>query len=297
MSRLPDVSPQGWRALHACASEPFEAALASLGEASRRRGAWERMEGGEDSVVFARGDVVVKLVPPFSRRDAERETLVLPRLALPVPTPRVLDVQRIDGWTAVLLSRLPGVPAAHAWSTVPHAERLDVARTLGGTLRALWATPLDPSDGDAIALHARLVADAGRHAADGLRDAGTFVLERLPASPPAPTLVHLDLTDENVLLERREGRWRVSGVLDFVASRASYPPLDLVTPGIFFGGADASVRRALVLGSGIELRDPRELAGWHAIHPFASLPRDLARGGASTGTPVEAALDAMWSLG
>lgn len=297
MTRLPEVSPEGWRALHARGAAPFQAALAALGTAWNRTGHWERMTGGEDSVVFAQGDVVVKLVPPFSRRDAERETAVLARLALPVPTPRVLDVRSLDGWTAVLVSRLPGVPAASVWPRVPHAERLDIARTLGETLSAIWATPLEPSDGDASALHARLVAEARRHESDGLRDVGTFVTQRLVSPSPAPTLVHLDLTDENVLLERRDDRWRVAGVLDFVAARASYPPLDLVTPGIFFGGHDNSVRRALVEGSRIELRNPLELAGWHAIHPFATLLRDLTRGGAPAGTPIEAALDAMWAVG
>jgi hygromycin-B 7''-O-kinase len=294
VSLLPDVLPEDWPALHGQPTAPWERALTVLGREWGRVGAWERMAGGEDSAVFAQDDAVVKLVPPFSARDAERETSVLSRVALPTACPRVLSVQRIDGWTAVLLSRLPGVPAAGVWSEVSPAERIDVLRALGETLAAVWETPLRPEDGDAANLHDRLVASAARHEGSGLPNVAAFVLARLPSPRPAPALLHLDLNDGNVLLERRAGRWRLSGVLDFVASRASYPPLDLVTPGVFFCRGVPAFLRALLEGAGLPRLEARELAAWHVLHPFSVLARDLAMAGLAPGpSPVES-IERLW---
>jgi Ser/Thr protein kinase RdoA (MazF antagonist) len=297
MGPLPDVSPAEWPALHAQQRGPWEGALVALGDAWGRNGRWERLAGGEDSAVFAHGDVVVKLVPPFSRPDAEREVSVLPRLALPVATPRLLDVRSIDGWTAVLLSRVPGVVAARVWDAVPRADRIGILRALGETLRAMWETPLREEDGDPTAFHTRLLSHAGRHEADGFAEAATYLGEHLPATLSAPALVHLDLNDANVLLEQRGDRWRVSGVLDFVASRAAYRPLDLVTPAVFFCRGDPVLLRALVDATGLAPLGARELAAWHVLHPFSSLPRDLAWAGLDTKPSLEAALEQLWSCG
>jgi Ser/Thr protein kinase RdoA (MazF antagonist) len=159
----------------------------------------------------------------------------------------------------------------------------------------MWETPLRAEDGDPAAFHARLLSHARRHEADGLTDPATFLRERLPATPPAPALVHLDLNDGNVLLERRGDRWCVSGVLDLVASRAAYRPLDLVTPAVFFCRGDGELLRALVDAAGLLRLEARELAAWHVLHPFSSLPRDLAWAGLGDTPSLEAALEHLWS--
>jgi Ser/Thr protein kinase RdoA (MazF antagonist) len=105
----------------------------------------------------------------------------------------------------------------------------------------------------------------------------------------------MDLNTGNVLLERREGRWRLSGVLDFVASRAGPVALDLVTPGVFFCRGDPSLLGALLEGAGCSDLDPLELAAWHLLHPFGRLSRDLAMAGHAAGPVSPQALAALWT--
>ena len=290
---LPD--PDAWPSLHAEPASVWAPALEALGRAWRLEGEWRRLTGGEDSVVFAQGDTVVKLVPPFSVAEADREVSVLRRLTLSVPTPRVEDVRHEEGWTAIRMSRLPGTPAERVWADVGQEDRARIVSIAGSVLRELGRTAAGDGDGDAAALLARLLSRVRRHEADGFPDPEGFVRRHLPDPPPAPVLIHFDLNDGNLMLDRRGGRWDVSGVLDFVTCRAFYAPMDLVTPAVFFCGGDPVLLRALVDGAGLGHLEPCALAAWHLVHPFSLLPRDLAMGGRAPAPTTEAALLARWS--
>lgn len=289
------ADPDAWPALHAQPQSVWVPALGVLGRAWGLGDAWRRLTGGEDSVVFAQGDTVVKLVPPFSLAEAEREVSVLRRLALSVPSPRVEDVRREEGWTAIRMTRLSGTPAERVWAEVGREDRARIVSVVGSVLREIGRIAPGDGDGDAAALLARLLARARRHEADGFPDPEGFVRRHLPDPPPATALIHFDLNDGNLMLERRGGRWDVSGVLDFVTCRAFYAPMDLVTPAVFFCRGDPVLLRALVDGAGLGHLEPHALAAWHLVHPFSLLPRDLAMGGRAPARPSEAALVAWWS--
>lgn len=283
-----------WPTLHAQPLSIWRPGLEQLGGAWGLGGAWERLPGGEDSVVFAQGATVVKLVPPFLAEDAERDVSVLRRLNLPVPTPRVEDVRHVEGWTAVRLTRLRGLPADRVWARIGRADRLRLLTEVGALLQAIWRTPVEAADGNPVALLTMLRVRARRHAEDGFRDPVGFVDRHLPDPLPAPALLHLDLNDGNLMLEERGGRWEVSGVLDFVAARAFYPPLDLVTPNVFFCRGDPVLLGALLEGAGASGLDPAELAAWHLLHPFSRLPRDLALAGREPTAPQDG-VQALWN--
>jgi aminoglycoside phosphotransferase (APT) family kinase protein len=284
-----------WPALHAQPLSIWRPAFEELGSVWGLGGGWERLPGGEDSVVFAQGGTVVKLVPPFLAEDAVRDVSVLRRLDLPVPTPRVEDVRNLEGWTAVRMARLGGWPADRVWARLERADRLRLLTAVGALLQAIWRTPLEAADGNPVALLTMLRVRARRHVEDGFRDPLDFVDRHLPDPLPAPALLHLDLNDGNLMLEERGGRWELSGVLDFVAARACYPPLDLVTPNVFFCRGDPALLGALLAGAGVSGLDPAELSAWHLLHPFSRLPRDLALAGRAR-TALEDDLLALWNL-
>jgi hygromycin-B 7''-O-kinase len=290
VSLLPEVPDrERWPAVHALPLAAWRPALRELAARLHVPDGWERLSGGEDSAVFATGPHVVKLVPPCYAADAQREIAVLPRLHLPVPSPQLLGVAELDGWTALHLARLPGVPADRVWASLAPAVRLDVARDLGALLAALHRTPTEPDDGDASALMARLRARARRHEDAGFPEVAGFLDRHLPAGGPA-TLVHFDLNTGNVMLDERG---RLAGVLDFVASRAFHPAFDLVTPGVFFARGDPALLGALVSTSGIAA-GPEELAAWHLLHPFSDLRRDLGMAGRAPDVPLAEGVIDLW---
>ena len=284
-----------WPEMHRVVMDIWAPALANLRTEWRlAEGEWERLPGGEDSVVFALGGTVVKLVPPFLAADAARDVSVLRRLELPVPSPRVEDVRTIEGWSAVRMTRLDGVCAARAWSGVARTDQIRIMASIGELLRAIWKTPTPDTNSEPLALVAGLRARAERHEIDGFAGIQEFLDGALPNPLPDLALVHLDLTTENLMLRERGGRWELSGVLDFVASRTCFPPLDLVAPGVFFCRGEPTLLRAMLHGAGQDALPADELVAWHLLHPFSQIHRDLALAGRRADGRPDLRLRELW---
>ena len=283
---LPAATAADWPAVHA---RPLEAWWPALVHVSDRLGlpeGWTRLPGGEDSAVFAVGEHVLKLVPPCNAHDAIRETNVLPRLDLGVPSPRLDAVLAIDGWTALHMSRLPGRPGNEVSGDLEEPARLALMGELGSLLARIRRVPLTPEDGDASELLAHLRLRAKRHEAAGFPDVDGFLDRHLRTDEPA--FAHFDLTTGNVMLDEHG---RLVGVLDFVASRAFYPVFDLITPGVFFAAGHPARLAALVEAARLQAT-AEELTAWHLLHPCTDLERDLRMAGRS-GVSVEAVVD-LW---
>src|SRR5947207_807849 len=90
--------------------------------------------------VFAAGDgAVVKLYPAPYEAECERERAALEACTgrLPVETPRPRHVDRRDGCTALVMTRVRGRPLSEVWPRATPAERVAVAEQVGRLLRAL----------------------------------------------------------------------------------------------------------------------------------------------------------------
>lgn len=155
------------------------------------------------------------------------------------------------GWGAemgsewLVLQRVPGVPLSRAWPTMSRDQRRAAIGDLAARLRLIHATAtpplaplrhlpqqLDPAPSGTMAV-ARLVVALGRagnlaHVDDRVTDAlAQMVRDLAPCLEPftARTLIHGDLSFENVLWDTREGR--VTAILDFEWSRGAPADLDL----------------------------------------------------------------------
>jgi hygromycin-B 7''-O-kinase len=246
--RLPALP---WPTLHAAPLATWLPALDALRARWGLTGDVARLPGGEDCAAFAVGDdLVVKLVPPGSERAVAKEVSLLARVAgrLPVPTPRLLERHDVDGWAALLLTRVPGRLAGHVWPTLAEGEKERVLRALGDVMVALRAVPTRTAD--------------PRWTTDGV-------------------LLHGDLTDENVLLAERDGRWEIGGVLDFAGSFVGEAGLEIVSPGLFLARGKPRLVAALLGGAALADSTVDDRVRWHLTHPFCQLPRDLAMCGAT----------------
>ena len=176
-----------------------------------------------------------------------------------VPVPTVLAVGRRDGHgdrRFLVTSSLPGVPWSDVRAAVPDADLAPARADLGRALAALHglrhrAYGEIGADGEVVdgdAYLPALVARARRRIAAAAQ-AERFVAlleERADAfaSVDAPTLAHEDPNPTNLLLERREGRLRLSGVLDFDSAWAGGPEGDLARLALWDGMADPGFWRS-----------------------------------------------------
>ena len=97
--------------------------------------------------VYAAGEVVLKLYPQADGNASALEAGVLSAVggALPVAAPRVHATGDWDGWSYLLMSRLPGVPLDVAWPDVPAQGRAELAVQAGELLAALHRVSLPAS--------------------------------------------------------------------------------------------------------------------------------------------------------
>lgn len=216
------------------------------------------------------GTAMVKIFPPLVRSDRRIEAAALRRLeSLPgFPAPRIIAQGRLrdrSNWGYLILAPREGSPIREVRDRMSGAAAANCAAQLGLLLKRLHA--LNPA-GLGFPVSRRLDSRAARKRAISaalarLRRAGIFspgfrteAAKRLPGllAPRAkerPVLVHGDVTEDHVLLERRGGRWRISGLIDYADAMIA-PPLYELLP-LWFG---AFARKPLMLRRFFETYSP-----------------------------------------
>jgi hygromycin-B 7''-O-kinase len=255
---------------------------------------------------------VLKLFPPHEGEHASVEARVLAAVhgALPVPTPRPLAVQRLDGWHYVLMSQLRGARWVEAWPRIPPRDRDGLADELGRCVRALHAIDIAPL-ADLRPQWLGFV-DAQRDTAverQRKRGLDPHWLEQVPAfleawMPPveAPrALLHTELMREHLLAEFDGGRWRLSGLFDFEPAMLGAPEYDFASLGLFVACGDARLLRRTLLAYGL---DPSGLdralqcrcMAWALLHRYSNLPWYLERLPPHGATTLEQLAARWWPL-
>lgn len=205
------------------------------------------------------GEYVLRGAPHFPWQFPEERffaRLLRERTRAPVPWPYLLDESpEIFGWSYAIMPKLPGLQledAAVVAGLTPD-DRRGIARALGETLREMqrltWPVAgaydlqtdgvksLAESHADRVVAHIRRnLARARGHTPQLTTPADARWVEELIArgygalhEPFTPCAVMTDYKDQNVVLERAGGGWRVSGIFDLA--------------GIYFGDGEAALSR------------------------------------------------------
>ncbi len=208
----------------------------------------ERLSGGYANTVYRAhaggGTAIIRLVHKGATA-AQTEAAVLERVAGVVPAPRVLTADWASpetGGAIVLLEDLAGLPLAVIEDHLSPEEVTRIGWDLGASLAALhevrfdgcgffapdlrFAQRLEPFRQSWLdymrdclnteRVRARL--GAGRHQRlTELVEAGAAVLAVLR---PLGCLVHSDFNQKNLLVAEQNGRWRLSGIVDWEFAHA-----------------------------------------------------------------------------
>ncbi|MEU9961503.1 aminoglycoside phosphotransferase family protein [Streptomyces sp. NPDC050982] len=244
---------------------------------------------------------VVKLFPAFEEIDARREERVLSHVygRLPVPTPQVYSAGAYkNGWSFVLMSRLPGESLADAWPRIPAAEQDRIVTEAGETLAALHAlnpaplaSSIGPSDWG-------LFVDAQRvNAVEQQREAGLsdtwleqipWFLSSVPLIPPARrVLLHTEFMRQHLTVD--PDGWRLTGLFDFEPAMIGDPAYDFVGVGLFISCGDRRLLKRFYEAYGCPPIDPHTLMAYTLLHVYSNLPGYMSM----LPEPPEPTLDAL----
>ena len=171
-----------------------------------------------------------------------REALLGPVLPPEVKYPKVVAYGAGTGFDWLIVGRSPGNVLSRCWPSMSDAQRRDAVRQLAGVLKALHATKA-PDGLDDVGAPQLLQCGAGPSPVApllaGLERARTLpnvdavlidqlteivrTTQSLLIPFDVPTLIHGDLTFENVLWDGDS----ITGLIDFEWSRAAPPDLEL----------------------------------------------------------------------
>jgi len=189
---------------------------------------------GTNAVFVVDDTYVVKIYAPFCPEDfdLERELYALlgpnPRLPVPQLIAQGILEDRIR-WPYIIIDFKPGAPIREVRDRIPHRNLLRVAAELGEMVRELHRVPVASltSLPHTQASWQQFVRQRQAEVAETALWAGIlpepvvagipeFLAFTLADSLEVPlALLNGDLTEDHILLEQRNGRWRISALIDF----------------------------------------------------------------------------------
>jgi hygromycin-B 7''-O-kinase len=193
--------------------------------------------------------VVVKLYPPMMEQDFYREREVYGLLDGRLPhLPRLLGDgvyhDQID-WPYLLLEFREGEAIREVFDEITAANRLVIASELGAMLRILHETAVDHTTTFDPTPTAWATFLAGRRAAclDEFRretylpEAVLAELERfiqeIDLGVKRPILINADLTEDHLLLIKRDNQWHISALIDWADAEVGAPEYEWIA--LWFG--------------------------------------------------------------
>ncbi len=207
-----------------------------------------------------------------------------------IPTPRVESVgtfcDRVE-WQYLVMEHLQGEPLRKVRDTIPRQNLLDIAADIGLIVKALHkvdTTPLQQSlPGERFTeLVERKRSEAPRQlvekdivterCADEIRELLDATASALDSN--AFVLVNGDVHEDHVLLNKRDGRWVVTGLIDFGDAYIGVRDYEWMPLWFSLFDQDVGLWRAFIeaydaaLLTGREL--PRRALAWTLLHNFGT---------------------------
>lgn len=266
--------------------EPWRPAIAEICRRHHLQGQQTFMEMGS-YVLFGVGTThLVKLFQPWWLEHYETERQVMERVhnTLPVPSPHLIAADKLEGWGYVVMTRLPGVPIAHALDQLTPTDHARIATQVGELAAAFHAAPIAGLESLPPAwpafLSGQIEGCVARHQGHGhpapLVEEIAAHIQSADLDPIGGKLLHTELTHQNLLAEKREDGWHLSGVVDFEPSMLGTPDYDLLGASIFICRGNAVAHRSFLEAYGLASSDINEplihrLMAYTLLHRYSHL--------------------------
>ena len=254
--------------------EPFRAWRAkssnwlpvALDIAKRHRLACDEIEAfqtGTNLVVGLGSGFVLKIYPPFLRRQFTAERLTLPLLThrVDVPTPKIVAVGERDDWPYLVMTRVKGRLGSEVWPRLNDDQQTSVLGQIGATIAQVQSAPLgelpDLEPQWPTFIKGQIEQCRARHIRLGLPAKFFDSLDELLSE--APSLIPMDqpaviLTGEyipeNFLLAPHDDGWKLAGLIDFGDVITGSGEYDLLGPSAFLTGGAPNRVWSLLEGFG-----------------------------------------------
>jgi hygromycin-B 7''-O-kinase len=222
-----------------------------------------RSTQGENIIFFVDEMFVVKIFAPF-RENYSRETSALEftQGKIGIETPELVCTGEIEGWPYLVMTRLAGRASREVWESIGFSDRLEIVTRLGGAMRELHEleaplqqTALNRDWHGFLKRQARLSVERQRACGanpEWLESLPSYIAARLEllAVNQHQVFLHGDIHAGNLLLKEENGRWRITGLIDFGDSLCGFHEYEFVAPGVLMVQGSRELQRAMLLAYG-----------------------------------------------
>lgn len=262
---MPDLDREYSKLLGVLTSEQMQAALDrfDLGRLLDALPAPGGLFGQNVLLSTSRGGYVLRGCPYPGQLEKEQyfAAVIRERTRAIAPWPfRIEESPEIFGWSYALMPLLPGTHLSDhdVRRTLSSNDKLAIARAMGSHLgvlqEATWdapgeydyaahaIAPIESSFADWFIAKTRDWLDRSRQASPATTDADTDWIETIIESardalavPFVPVFVHTDYKEGNVVAERNDAGWRITGVFDMAEAYAGDGEYDLARAACDYG--------------------------------------------------------------
>lgn len=232
-------------------------------------------------IVFRTGNLIIKLFFHLWLEDYEAEAIVLAHLR-DLPTPQIVAQGWLEDWPYLIITAVPGTPALELWPTLTFAQKEDIVTQLGQLMRRLHEHPPLPAlatDWDAFL--AERIANSPTHhrVAEPWQ---SWIQKRLASFRQlsfTPVLLSADITEDHVLLSEENGRYQITGFIDFGDAKMGHPYYDFIAPFAFYTFGYPKLTEALVSAYGLKTTPEVQeaMTTYCLLHEFGGLADFLER--------------------
>ncbi|TJZ90275.1 aminoglycoside phosphotransferase family protein [Paracoccus gahaiensis] len=223
---------------------------------------------GTNLVVDLDGNVILKIFPPIYAPQFAVERLALRLLdgRLSVPIPRILAEGVDNGWSWLIITKLPGTVGSEVWPVLSEQERLAILGDVGRTIAEVQAVDpgefleMQPAWPDFVKRQAEGCIE--RHRRQGLEESLLSDLPALLRAAPLvlpaevqPVILTGEWIPENLLLTETSDGWQLAAVIDFGDVMTGWREYDLLGPSTFMCAGVPDRVRAFLEGYGVPAED------------------------------------------
>lgn len=237
------------------------------------------------NIVYSIDDqLVLKLFSPYDSQEFSIETSILEKTdwsQVKIEVPKIIQKGTFEGWNFFIMTRVPGELLIDVWDLLSKDERIGIAVDLGKLIRQMHALDIDvykevnQQFDQWISKQKNQVEE--HHNGTGLashliREVKDYVASFEPSKEKV--LLTGEYTPFNLIVNRVQDRWMLTGLIDFADCFIGEPHYDLLGPILFNFYKETELTSAFLNSYGLEVTDQVQvrLMQLLLLHQYSNLP-------------------------
>lgn len=253
-----------------------------------------RFKYGSSIVYSYNSEYVIKLYPIFYRDEYLREVEVFETLEGKINTveiPKMIKSNQFEGWDYIIMTELHGKLLIDIWHELSIEEKQILSKDLGKVIKEFhsisiesfkyidinWENFMRTQISNMKEYHKKLKLNQQLYA-----ELDDYVDEKYIDYQPQKRLLTGEYTPFNLFMENLNGKWRLTGLIDFADCFLGDPIYDLLGPILFMFTGDKDLIRGFLTNYGYKEDDINEflqkkLMIYTILHRFSNINNYIAK--------------------